>query len=192
MKNILSNCVGIDISKDNLDLHATIDNSDYHFPNSKAGAKKCLALCRKIEPQLVVLEATGGYETSIFNYLASNGIKTAIVNPGRVRHFAIAVGQLAKTDRIDARIIASFAQALQPEPHQPISEENATLKALTTRRRQLIELKTKESNHLEHVTEKTVKQSIKSVTDCLEKQINEIDEQINQIIDGLPLLKNKT
>lgn len=192
MENFLSNCFGIDVSKGTLDLHVTIDKSDYRFNNSDTGIKQILELCHKLNPQLTTLEATGGYEHQAYTSLATEGYPVAVVNPGRVRHFAMATGQMAKTDKIDARMIANYAQIIQPPAKAVVDEKTVILKDLTARRRQLIEMLTAEKNHSEHCYGKVVKKSVKSVIEYLNKRIEDIDKEIAEYINKTPELKHKS
>lgn len=192
MENFLSNCIGIDVSKDKIDLHVTSDKSDLTLDNNNAGMAQLLLLCRKVKPQLIAMEATGGYEQLVYATLASRKLPVAIVNPARIRNFAKSIGQMAKTDKIDAGIIAHYAAVLQPPAKSIIDDNSALLKQLISRRRQLILMKTAEKNHKEHGSAKIIVKSIAEVTAFLEKQIQMIDDQIAGIINKTPELKEKT
>src|SRR5690554_3333897 len=108
--------IGIDISKNSSDVYCTQDQEHTSYENSPAGIKEFIKYCQKQEPQLIVLEATGGYESSLVSSLIAKDFIVSVVNPRRIRDFARASGQLAKTDKLDAKIIAKFAATLEPRP----------------------------------------------------------------------------
>ena len=118
----MRNCIGIDVAKKYFDLHCLKTGKDQHMENSNNGIRKCVELCNEIRPELIVMEATGGYELNLAATLQAEGFAVAIVNPRRIRDFARAAGQIAKTDKLDARIIAHFAVTLEPMPTEQISK----------------------------------------------------------------------
>jgi transposase len=120
--------------------------------------------------------------------LQAEGFTVSVVNPRRIRDFARAAGQIAKTDRLDARIIAQFAATLEPMPTGRISENTQKLKALVARRSQLVELHTAESNRLEHADGRKIQHSIAAVVKVIEAQLKSVDRQINQQIENTPRL----
>jgi len=140
--------VGIDVSKRCLDV-ALPERID-RISNDAAGIAAVAERLSKAAPELVVLEATGGYETSLVLALQSNGVPVAVVNPRQARDFARAQGRLAKTDAIDARVLARFAEAMRPAPLPPIDPSREALASLVSRRRQLVDALIAERNHLEH------------------------------------------
>jgi transposase len=142
----MGNCIGIDVAKQCFDLHSLKTAQDQRMDNSTNGIGKCLALCNEIRPELIVMEATGGYELTLAGTVQAEGFAVALVNPGRIRDFARAAGQIAKTDKLDARIIAQFAATMEPMPTGQIKESTQKLKALMARRSQLVQLHTAESN----------------------------------------------
>ncbi len=138
--------VGIDVSQDELAVHVRPTAESWRVAADEAGVAALIERLRSLAPTLIVLEATGGYETTVAIALAEAGLPLAIVNPRQVRDFARATGQLAKTDPLDARIIAAFGDAVRP-PVRPVPDEQArTLGELVARRRQLVEMLGAEMN----------------------------------------------
>ena len=187
----MRNCIGIDVAKPYFDLHCLKTGRDQHMENSADGIRQCVALCNELRPELIVMEATGGYELALAGTLQAEGFAVAVVNPRRIRDFARAVGQMAKTDKLDARIIAQFAATLEPMPTEQISENTQKLKALVARRSQLVGLHTAESNRLEHAVEKTIQRSIAAVLKIIEAQMKAIDRQIDDHIQNTPQLQQR-
>ncbi len=187
----MRNCVGIDVAKRHFDLHAIEQNKDLRLENNSQGIGKCIKLCQKNKAQLIVMEATGGYEFLLASELQAAGFAVAVVNPRRIRDFARAVGQIAKTDKLDARIIARYATTLEPMPKERIDGNCRKLKALVSRRKQLVQMHVAENNHTEHAIDKEVKDSIDAILKVIEQQIKEIDTQIKDWIDKMPELKQK-
>ena len=187
----MKNCIGIDVAKQNFDLHSLRTGQDRRMKNSTDGIRKCVALCNKIRPELIVMEATGGYELALAATLQAEGFAVAVVNPRRIRDFARAAGQIAKTDKLDARIIAQFAATMEPMPTERINENTQKLKALVARRSQLVGLHTAESNLLEHADGKEIRRSIAAVLKVIEAQLKTIDRQITEHIDNTPQLRQR-
>lgn len=185
--------VGIDISKNFFDLHILEDGKDIHYEYTDKGIKQCVTLLKEEEAkvELVVMEATGGYEIPLATQLQAAGLPVAVVNPGRVRDFARSQGQLAKTDKIDARICATFGAALQPPADEQVSENARKLRSLVARRQQLIASRVAENNRMEHAYDKFIARSIKVVTATLKRQIANIDKEIHDQVQQQPELKEK-
>jgi len=137
------------------------------------------------------MEATGGYEMPLASHLQAEGFGVAIVNPRRIRDFARALGQMAKTDKIDAQVIAKFAATLEPMPHELISDNSRKLKALISRRKQLLGMHTAEVNRKEHAFDNEVKQSIEAIVKAIEKQLDKVDKETDDFIRQMPELKQK-
>jgi transposase len=170
--------IGIDVSKKLLEVAA--HESDYQFRCAdKASAfPELIAELIALRPALIVLEATGGLEIPVTAALHAAGLPVVVVNPRQVRAFAKATGQLAKTDRLDARVLAHFAAAIKP-PLRPIkSKDELELDALVGRRGQLIEMLTAEKNRRGSAATDTVREEIKQHIDWLEERIAELDEQL--------------
>lgn len=182
--------VGIDVSKDWLDV-ATRPGGVMRVTNDDKGIKKLVVQLKDTAPKLVVLEATGGLQAAAAAAIAVAGIPVAVVNPRQVRDFAKATGKLAKTDGIDAAVLAHFAAAVQPEP-RPLADAAAIeLDALLTRRRQLVEMITAETNRGHQAVSATVrKQIVKHVT-WLQKQLQNVEADIERAINASPMWRAK-
>jgi transposase len=170
--------IGIDVSKKLLEV--AVHESDYHFRcvNKASAFGELIAALIALRPVLIVLEATGGLEIPVTAALHAAGLPVVVVNPRQVRDFAKATGQLAKTDRLDARVLAHFAAAIKP-PLRPIKSKNELeLDALVGRRGQLIEMLTAEKNRRGSAATDTVRDEIKEHIDWLNKRIAELDEQL--------------
>ena len=139
---------GIDVSKDHLDVALVPSGERWRVGNDAAGIELLLGRLKELSPTLIVLEATAGHEAPVAAALAHAGLAVVVANPRQVRHFAKATGQLAKTDRIDAHVLALFAERVRPEPRALPDEEAALLDALLTRRRQIQDMLTAEKNRL--------------------------------------------
>jgi transposase len=141
-------------------------------------------------PTLVVLEATGGYQTAVVAALIVRKIPVAVVNPRQVRDFAKAIGQLAKTDAVDAQVLTRFAQTVRPEPRQPPDEQTLALEAVLTRRRQVVDMITAERNRLAQ-SAKRVRPSIEATIEFLRKQLADIDNDLDTAIRESPVWREK-
>ena len=183
--------IGIDVSKKFFDLHILEDTQDMHFEYTAKQVKKCVNHLTRLSVGLVVLESTGGYEIPLACELQAAGLPVAIVNPRRIRDFAKAQGQMAKTDKLDARNIANFGATLQPPARKVIDGNQLILKSLSARRDQLIKMRTAEINRMEHALEKKVARSLKAILRALRKEIERVDQQIKDHIDQQPELKQK-
>ena len=144
-------CVGIDVSKGSLDCHVLPEGQEGHFSNDVKGIQALLEWVMRYPAQRVVLEASGGYETAVATGLAGAGAALAVVNPKQVRQFAKAMGILAKTDRIDAKVLALFAQRIEPKVRALPSEEQRELTELMDRRSQLVVMRSQEQARLASV-----------------------------------------
>ena len=183
---------GIDIAKHGLDLAFEPKRKVQHFDNNAKGIKQCCKLLVQRRAELIVMEPTGGYEVALLLRLQAAGLKVAVVNARRIREFARALGQLAKTDKLDAQIIAHYGAVLKPEPQEPLDQQSRTLKAIVARRHQLVRMHTAEVNRLEHACDTEVTQSVNAVLKTLEDQIEKAEQQIAKQIQSQPELKKKT
>lgn len=182
--------VGIDVSKDSLDAHILPEGTTRRFDNTTAGIAALVAWLQPLTPTLVVLEATGGYERPAIAGLSLKGLPVSLVNPKRVRDFAGALGRRAKTDQIDARVLAQFAQQVRPVV-RPLADANAQeLQALVARRNQLIEMRTMESNRLATAS-RVVRRSIEAILRVLDKEIGTADTELTQAVESSPAWKAK-
>jgi len=182
--------VGIDVSKAMLDVACYRSRAFQQFKNTAKGISKLVDWLREIQPQLVVLEATGGLELACVAELMQAGLPVAVINPGRIRGFARSIGQLAKTDKLDAMVIAHFAQATQPKPRKAPTPQEEKLSALLTRRRQLIEMLTAEKNR-QHSARFGMQAHIQDHIDWLKQELDQLDQQIDAHIDQYPQWKEK-
>jgi transposase len=174
---------GIDVAKDKLDVHVWPLGLSFTADNTPGGIAALVDRLRPHAVGLVVLEATGRYERRAAFALMDAGLPVAVVNPRQPRDFARAAGQLAKTDRIDARILAWFGAVIGPRASDKPAENRLALDELVARRGQLVQLITAETNRVEHATHKPVQRSIRKVIAVLEKQLAEAEEQILATID---------
>jgi transposase len=178
--------VGIDVSKDHLDLHARPDGVATRYTNDPSGIASLLTRVAGLTPERIVLEATGGFEAPLAAALAGAGQPVVVVNPRQVRDFARATGQLAKTDAIDAAVRAHFAEAIRPEV-RPLPDADArALAALVDRRRQLIEMRTAEVNRL-GLASGRVATSVRSHIAWLTKQLDQVDRELSGLIEKTPV-----
>lgn len=178
--------IGIDVSKQQLEV--AVHQSSYQFrcANKVKAFGELVAELISWRPALIVLEATGGLETRVVSALQAAGLPVAVVNPRQVRDFAKALGQLAKTDRLDARVLAHFAAAIKP-PLRPLkAKEQQELDALAGRRRQLVEILADEKNRRASATSDTIRDQIKEHIDWLEDRIAALDEQIKGLLQTSP------
>ena len=189
MKNTAQ--VGIDVSKRFFDVHVLEDNLDRHFDANAKQIKACVQWLAERKPKLIVLEATGGYEMDLLSALQAAQLPVAVVNPRRIRDFARATGRTAKTDKLDARIIALYGATLEPATKKPLEAHMQALKDLVARKQQLTEIRTAEKNRQEHVRDKSVARSITTVIKTLEREIERVDQQIQDHIDQAPPLRHK-
>jgi len=183
--------IGIDVSKKSFDVATSIDKEVAHYEYTKTDMSKLVRRLRCIEPERIVLEATGGYETALVCCLQEHGFPVVVVNPRRIRDFARALGVVAKTDKLDATIIARYAAMMKPDIQMPISRNSRLLKALTTRRRQLVDMQTREKNRKEHIFDKSIARSLEAVLRMVEKEIAKINKAIRAAIRSDELLSEK-
>jgi transposase len=167
--------IGIDVAKATLDVAARRQGLRLALPHDAAGIRGLIGQLRPLGACFIVVEATGGLERRLAAALLDAGFTVAVVNPRQVRDFARATGQLAKTDRLDAAILAQFAEQIRPRPVEAVPENQQEIRELVARRRQLIQLQTMESNRLGTTTAPMARKSVKKVLDTLGKQIDQID-----------------
>ena len=178
--------VGIDVAKATLDVAIGSDGELVQVENNEAGIARLLERLGEVEPTLVVLEATGGYETVVAGAIVGRGIAVAVVNPRQVRDFAKATGVLAKTDRIDARVLARFAEAVRPEPRPLPTAEAKELEEYLSRRRQLVDMLTMEKNRQSIANTERMKKSLKKHIDWLEEALRRANDDIDKAIRNSP------
>jgi transposase len=178
---------GIDVSSRSLDASIGRTGTPQRFPNTPEGIALLTDFCRAHQVALVAMEATGGYERQAFALLSGHGLPVAILNPRAVRQFAQSMGRLEKTDRIDAAMIAWFAEVKRSQPSILSQPAQQQLRALVTRLRQLTELRTAQKNQQRLVTDPAVQASFTEILALLKRQINELAEAIAQHIHADPL-----
>ena len=176
-----SSYVGIDVSKSRLDVAVLGEERGWQVDNTQEGIATLVQQMQAVCPELIVVEATGGYQRAGVEALFQAGLAVAVVNPARVRQFARACGLLAKTDKLDAQVLAVFGQRVQPKPYTGKSEAEKQLSALLVRRKQVEEMLQAEQNRL-HTTLPNLKSSVEQVIVCLKEQKKRLDEQIQQFI----------
>jgi transposase len=183
--------VGIDVSKNSLDVHVLPQGHQYHFVYTTEKVKALVKKLKKLNPKLIVLEATGGYEISVALNLNESQLPVAVVNPRQVRDYARAIGRLAKTDAIDAYVIARFAQDVRPQTRNQITLNNLHLKELVSRREQLVDIRTAEKSRLTRARFSQVIETIKQLIQTLDEQIRQIDKQLDNEIKNNPTWSQK-
>jgi len=183
--------VGIDVSKNNLDVHVLPEALSFSYPYETKPVKALIKKLKSINPELIVMEATGGYEIGIGVQLAAAGLNVAIVNPRQIRDYARALGKLAKTDKIDAYIIARFAQDVKPESREQLTLKELELKSLVARRQQLVDMRTAEKNRLSRASVAQVKSGIQDIINILDDQIKDIDDELHKEIKNNPTWSKK-
>jgi len=179
--------VGIDVAKERLDVAMLENEIDrLEAANDPEGHARIVAECRRRNVAVIVVEATGGYERALVAELVAAGLPVVVVNPRQVRDFARASGQLAKTDTLDAAILARFGRAIQP-PIRPLPDKKTReLQEKLTRRRQLVGMRVAEDNRLRQSSAKAVVRSVQAVLDLLDRQIAQLDEDLDQSIRDTP------
>lgn len=182
--------VGIDVSKERLDVAMRPSGESESVSNDKDGIEALVKRLREVGPSLIVLEATGGLERGVTRGLASAELPVVVVNPRQVRDFAKATGQLAKTDRIDALVLARFGEAVRPALRPLPDEVSQELRALIARRRQITEMMVAERNRLSRAS-KSVKKRIDAHIRWLEAELDRADKDLDQSIGQSPIWREK-
>jgi transposase len=196
---MLSSYVGIDVSKDALDAFALVptegaeeaEGSARRFDNTPEGRRELTKFVASFTPERVVLEATGGYERTTVAELAAAQLPVVVVNPRQVRDFAKALNLLAKTDRIDARVLALFAEKIRPPVRPLTDEEGLLLRDLLARRRQLIEMKTMELNRLGQAHGKRLKQDHEAAIAFFDRRLAKLDDELDDRLKKSPVWQEK-
>jgi transposase len=182
--------IGIDVAKAQLDVACRPRDDPWRVPNDEAGIARLVDRLQPLRPALIVLEATGGYEAAVVAALATAGLPVVVANPRQVRDFAKATGQLAKTDRLDAAVLALFAERVRPTP-RPLPDEAAqALAALLTRRRQLVEMLTAERNRL-LIARPAIRRDLQQHIRWLERRLAEVDDDLHTAVKASPLWRVK-
>jgi transposase len=182
--------IGIDVSKNQLDVAIRPHQVFFFVTNDDAGIRELVQRCAELQPVSIVLEATGGYENMVALALGAAGLPVSVINPRQARDFAKALGRLAKTDKIDAACLAHFAQLLDPLPHSLSTAEQEKLSSLTTRRRQLVEMITMEKNRREHAPPQILSHIQRHIA-WLQTELKQLERQINDFIKKTPIWREK-
>lgn len=175
--------IGIDVSKNFLDIFFSSNKKHMQFKNDEIGVKKMVEKIKLFSPELIIMEATGGYEQLAANSLSNAELSVSVTNPRQIRDFAKALGKLAKTDQIDAEIIALFAEKIQPPANVVYNENQQQLSERNARRRQLVDMIGMEKNRLDK-SSKEVKKSIQRVIKILEKELEDINKALQVAIQN--------
>lgn len=182
---------GIDVSKDRLDVHLRPSGEAFAVARDGKGLEDLVARLQACSPTLIAVEATGGFETIVAAALAGAQLPLVVVNPAQIRHFAQAVGQRAKTDPIDAAVIARFVEAVKPTPRAMPDQEARLLAELVSRRRQIIEMIVAERQREKRAENVRVRKSLARHIKVLEKELLEIDNDIDTLVRGSPVWRAK-
>jgi transposase len=183
--------IGIDVSKDRLDVHALPSGEAFGVARNGQGLEELIERLRALSPTLVAVEATGGFETIVAAAIAGAKLPLAVVNPAQVRHFAQAVGKRAKSDPIDAFVIARFAEAVKPEPRGIPDEAARLLAELVGRRRQILEMLVAERQREKRAANPRVTKSLARTIKMLQKELVDVDGDIDTAVRGSPVWREK-
>ena len=190
-KTIVEKFVGIDVSKSTLDVCIEPAVQTLHVTYDEAGIKQIVVRLKEVCPTLIVMEATGGLEVRIATELASKGLPVAVINPRQARDFAKATGQLAKTDLVDAAVLAAFAQAIRPQARPLKDADTRALDDMVSRRRQLIDMRVQETLRLGTAASKPLEKSLNKHIAWLDKRIAEIDTDLTKRLRGSDVWRTK-
>ncbi len=182
--------VGIDVSKAQLDIAVRPTQDQWSCPNSNAGIARLTKRLKRLGAQLIVLEATGGYEIPLTAALAAAQLPVAVINPRQARDFARSTGRLAKTDSLDAQVLAHFADAVRPQVRPLPDKRVQELASIVSRRLQIVEMLTAEKNRLQRAT-LSVRRDIKRHINWLEKSLVDIDDELKESIVKSPIWRRK-
>jgi transposase len=176
--------VGIDVSKDRLDVHVLPQGEVFSVERNGKGLAALVERLMPLAPSLVAVEATGGFEMTVAAAVGGAGLPLAVINPARIRHYAEALGKRAKTDPIDAYVIARFAADVKPEVRPLADEQTQLLADVVARRRQIVDMLQAERQREQRITIKRLRKSIARVIATLEKELAELDREIDDMIRG--------
>jgi transposase len=183
--------VGIDVSKTSLDVRIEPPGESLHIDYDETGVSQIVRRLIEVAPTLIVLEATGGLEMRLASELAARGLPVAVVNPRQARDFAKASGQLAKTDQVDAAVLAAFARAIRPAIRPLKDAETRALDDLVTRRRQLVAMRVQETLRLGSAASKPLQKNLKAHIAWLDKQIAKLDDDLTKGLRASEVWKAK-
>lgn len=183
--------VGIDVSKSTLDVCIEPVGQPLQVAYDEEGIRRLVSLLKEISPTLIVIEATGGLEMRIASELAGRGLPVAVINPRQARDFAKATGKLAKTDQVDAAVLAAFARAIRPQARPLQDADTRALNDLVSRRRQLIDMRVQETLRLNSAASKPLQKSLKRHIAWLDKRITEIDTDLTRRLRNSEVWRTK-
>ena len=183
--------VGIDISADRLEVQVLPTEQSQRLVYDNAGVSHLVGFLQQLKPALIVVEATGKLEMAVVASMAAVELPVVVMNPRRIRDFARSLGLLAKTDRVDAYVLARFAESVRPQPRPLPSEQQHAMQELVSRQRQLVEIRAAESNRLRRTRTTAVRHNLQIHLAWLDKQIQEMDRQIRQLITASPCWRQK-
>jgi transposase len=184
-------CIGIDVSKDKLDVAVGSEGEVWQVTNNESGHAELLKRLGGVKPAIIVLEASGGYEAVVAGVLWDAGHPVAVVNPRQVRDFARGMGKLAKTDRIDARVLALFGETVPVQMRAPVDAEARELQTMVLRRRQLVEMLTMEKNRRGLVRTGRARKSLDRHIEWLEEAVRRASDDIDQAVRNSPMWREK-
>ena len=182
--------IGIDVSKAHLEVAARPSGEAWQVPNTEVGVSQLIEQLKSLSPQLIVLEASGGWEVLAASSLAEAGLPVAVVNPRQVRDFARAIGQLAKTDALDAQVLARFAEVVHPTPRPLADAEQQALTALLARRRQVLSMLVAERNRL-GTARAPVRSRVQAHIRWLEQELADLDDELGRTIRQSPAWRER-
>lgn len=183
--------IGIDVSRDRLDAYVRPSDESFAVARDGEGLAALVERLRAFDPYLVVLEATGGFEVTVAAAVVAAEIPLAVVNPRQIRDFARATGQLAKTDALDAKAIARFAEAVRPQPRPVPDAQARALGELIARRRQIIEMMTAERNRRRQLTSRRLIKSVDRLLAVLQQELSELEQDVDEGIRGTPAWRDR-
>ena len=183
--------VGIDVSKDRLDVAVRPTGETFAVERDAEGLSRLIARLAPLEPQAIAVEATGGYETVVAASLSAAGLPVVVVNPAQVRAFAKALGKRAKTDPIDAAVIAHFVEAAKPDIRPMPDEKTRLLADLVARRAQIVQMIVAERQRQKRLTEKRLQKSIARLLAALQKELSSLETDIDEAVRGSPAWREK-
>lgn len=176
--------IGVDVSKEKLDVCVLPGGELQEFTNDRAGLVSLVAYLSQRSSPTIVIEATGGYERAALLAMQEAGLRVTLVNPRQVRDFAKGIGQLAKTDRLDAAVLARFAHLVTPEPTEKISAKQRELDALVTRRRQLLDVRVAEQNRVELASDRFIQKTFRRVLQTIDREIKAVEDRLAKLLES--------
>jgi len=183
--------VGIDVSKNSLDVAVHETHASWSCTNDQSGCGELVSKLKQLRPASILLEATGGFETLASATLSAADLPVSVVNPRQVRDFAKATGELAKTDRLDCRVLAHFAAAIAPPVRPMKSDETQHLEALLRRRRQIVEMLVAEKNRLTNNRDRAVVKDLQAHISWLEQRLKSRDDELQRVLKSSPVWRER-